>query len=83
MSEDFVWVRHSNAELIGREVLVEWFMSDEYPKSENNKIIYENNEIGVAHSFDTFTEGLNLQFSCIHNKRRQNQETGATKMPEK
>ena len=55
MSEDFVWVRYSNGELIGREVLAEWFMSDESPKSENNRIIYENNEIGVAHSFVTFT----------------------------
>jgi|TARA_B110000438_G_scaffold184339_1_gene176063 hypothetical protein len=32
-------------------------MSDESSKSENNRIIYENNEICVAHSFVTFTEG--------------------------
>lgn len=55
MSEDFVWARHSNGELIDSEVLAEWFMSDESPKSENNRIVYVNNEIGVSHIFVTFT----------------------------
>ena len=57
MSEDFVWIKHSTGEHIGREVLAKWFMSEEAPKSENNRIIYENEEIGVAHSFFTFTDG--------------------------
>ena len=52
MHEDFVWVKHSTGEEIGREVLSTWFMSDDAPKSENNRIIYENDEIGVAIVFN-------------------------------
>ena len=29
MSEDFVWVKHSTGEEIGRDVLAKWFMSDD------------------------------------------------------
>ena len=39
LSEDFVWVKHSTGEKIGRDVLGEWFMSDDAPKSEKNRII--------------------------------------------
>ena len=57
MSEDFVWVRYFTGEHIGFEVFIECFMSDRSPKLENNRIIYENNEISVAHSFVALTEG--------------------------
>ena len=84
MSEDFVWVKHSTGEHIGREVLSEWFMSDESPKSENNRIIYENDEIGVAHSFVTFTDGSKqavLVVYTIKDGKIIRSETGATNMP--
>ena len=32
-------------------------MSDDAPTSEKNRIIYENDEIGVPHSFVTFAYG--------------------------
>ena len=86
MSEDFVWVKHSTGEHIGREVLAEWFMSDESPKSENNRIIYENDEIGVAHSFVTFSDGSKqavLVIYTIKDGRITRSETGATNMPVK
>ena len=84
MSEDFVWIKHSTGEQIGREVLAKWFMSEEAPKSENNRIIYENEEIGVAHSFVTFTDGSKqavLVVYTIKNGRIVRSETGATNMP--
>ncbi len=83
MSEDFVWVKHSTGEHIGREDLADWFMSDESPKSENNRIIYENEEIGVAHSFVSFTDGSKqavLVVYTIKNGRIIRSETGATNM---
>ena len=46
MSEDFIWVKHSTGEHIGREVLSKWFMSDESPKSENNRIIMRMMKLG-------------------------------------
>ena len=81
MSEDFIWVKHSTGEEIGREVLSKWFMNDESPKSENNRIIYENDEIGVAHSFITFTDGSKqavLIVYTIKDGKIIRSETGAT-----
>ena len=84
MSEDFVWVKHSTGEEIGRDVLATWFMSDDAPKSENNRIIYENDQIGVAHSFVTFTDGSKqavLVVYVIKDGKIIRSETGATNMP--
>ena len=84
MSEDFVWIKHSTGEQIGREVLAKWFMSEEAPKSENNRIIYEYEEIGVALSFVTFTD-VSMQavlvVYSIKNGKIIRSETGATNMP--
>ena len=84
MSEDFVWVKHSTGEQIGRDTLAEWFMSDDAPSSANNRIIYENDEIGVAHSFVTFKDGSKqavLVVYTIKNGRIIRSETGATNIP--
>ncbi len=84
MSEDFVWVKHSTGEEISRDVLAEWFMSDDAPKSEKNRIIYENDEIGVAHSFVTFTDGSKQAVLVVYNIKDGQivrSETGATNMP--
>ena len=40
MHEDFVWVKHSTGEEIGRDVLSTWFMSEDAPKTEKQRIIY-------------------------------------------
>ena len=49
VSEDYVWVKHSTGEEIPRDELSKWLISPDAPKSENTRIIYENDEIGVAH----------------------------------
>ena len=84
MSEDFIWVKHSTGEHIGRDVLGEWFMSEEAPTSEKNRIIYENDEIGVAHSFVNFKDGSQqavLIVYTIKDGKIIRSETGATNMP--
>ena len=84
MSEDFVWVKHSTGEEIGRDVLATWFMSDDAPKSENNRIIYENDEIGVAHSFVPFKDGSRQAVMVVYTIKDGKiirSETGATDMP--
>ena len=84
MHEDFVWVKHSTGEEIRREILSTWFMSDDAPKSENNRIIYENDEIGVAHSFVTFKDGSRQAVMVVYtikDGRIIRSETGATDMP--
>ena len=84
ISEDFVWIKHSTGEEIGRDVLSKWFMSNYAPISENNRIIYENDQIGVAHSFVTFTDGSKqsvLVVYTIKGGKIIRSETGATNMP--
>ena len=83
MSEDFVWVKHSTGEEIGRDVLATWFMSDDAPTSENNRIIYENDEIGVANSFVTFKDGSRQAVMVVYTIKDGKiirSETGATDM---
>jgi len=84
LSEDYVWVKHSTGEEIGRDVLGEWFISDDAPKSEKNRIIYENDEIGVAHSFVTFKDGSKQAVLIVYTIRDGKiirSETGATNIP--
>jgi len=57
LSEDYVWVQHSTGKHIPREELNKFFMSDEAPKTESQRIIYENDEIGVGHFFVSFKDG--------------------------
>ena len=81
LSEDFYWVKHSTGEHISRDELSKWFMSQEAPKTEKFRIIYENDEIGVAHSFVTFTDGSRQAVMAVYiikNGKIIRSETGAT-----
>ena len=81
LSEDFVWVKHSTGEEIPRSELSKWFMSEDAPKTEKQRIIYENDEIGVSHSFVTFADGSRqavLVVYIIKDGKIIRSETGAT-----
>ena len=83
LSEDYVWVQHSTGKHIPREELNKFFMSDEAPKTESQRIIYENNEIGVAHFFVTFKDGSRqavLAVYIIKEGKIIRSETGATNL---
>ena len=49
LSEDYYWLRHSTGEKVPRDELSKWLISPDAPKTESSRIIYENDEIGVAH----------------------------------
>ena len=81
LSEDYVWVQHSTGKHIPREELNKFFMSDDAPKTENQRIIYENDEIGAAHFFVTFKDGSRqavLAVYIIKDGKIIRSETGAT-----
>ena len=81
LSKDYVWVQHSTGKHIPREELSKWFMSNDAPKTENQRIIYENDEIGVAHSFVSFKDGSRqavLAVYIIKDGKIIRSETGAT-----
>ena len=86
LSEDYVWVQHSTGKHIPRDELSTWFMSNEAPKTDSQRIIYENNEIGVAHYFISFKDGSRqavLVVYIIKDGKIIRSETGATNMPKK
>ena len=83
LSEDYVWVQHSTGKHIPREELGKWFMSSDAPRTDKQRIIYENDEIGVAHSFVTFKDGSRqavLAVYIIKDGKIIRSETGATKI---
>ncbi len=84
VSEDYVWVKHSTGEEIPRDELSKWLISPDSPKTESCRIIYENNEIGVAHYFISFKDGSRqavLVVYIIKDGKIIRSETGATNMP--
>jgi hypothetical protein len=86
VSEDYVWVKHSTGEEIPRDELSKWLISPDAPKTESCRIIYENNEIGVAHYFISFKDGSRqavLVVYIIKDGKIIRSETGATNMPKK
>ena len=86
VSEDYVWVKHSTGEEIPRDELSKWLISPDAPKSENTRIIYENDEIGVAHFFVSFKDGSRqavLVVYIIKDGKIIRSETGATNITKK
>jgi len=86
VSEDYVWVKHSTGEEIPRDELSKWLISPDAPKSENARIIYENDEIGVAHYFVSFKDGSRqavLVVYTIKDGKIIRSETGATNIAKK
>ena len=86
VSEDYVWVKHSTGEEIPRDELSKWLISPDAPKSENARIIYENDEIGVAHYFVSFKDSSRqavLVVYTIKDGKIIRSETGATNITKK
>ena len=86
VSEDYVWVKHSTGEEIPRDELSKWLISPDAPKSENARIIYENDEIGVAHYFVSFKDGSRQAVLVVYNIKDGKiirSETGATNITKK
>ena len=81
LSEDYVWVQHSTGKHIPREELNKFFMRDEAPKTESQRIIYENDETGAGHFFVSFKDGSRqavLAVYIIKDGKIIRSETGAT-----
>ena len=76
--------QYSTGKHIPRDEVNKFIMSEEGPKTENQRIIYENDEIGVAHFFVSFKDGSKqavLAVYIIKDGKIIRSETGATNMP--
>ena len=83
LHDDYKFTMHASGNVLSKDDVIKWAMSDDISK-EKVRIIYENDEIGVEHSFVTFKDG-NTQAVMAVFKYQDGKiislETGATNMP--
>ena len=83
LHDDFKFTMHASGNVLTKEDVIKWAMSDDINR-EKVRIIYENDEIGVEHSFVTFKDG-NTQAVMAVFKYQDGKiislETGATNIP--
>ena len=83
LHEDYQFTMHASGNVLSKQDVIKWALSDDINR-DNVRIVYENDEIGVEHSFVTFSDG-NIQAVMAVFKFKDGKiislETGATNMP--
>ena len=83
LHDDFKFTMHASGNVLSKDDVVKWGMSSDINR-EKVRVIYENDDIGVEHSFVTFEDG-NTQAVMAVFKYQDGKiislETGATNMP--
>ena len=83
LHDDYKFTMHSSGNVLTKSDVIAWAMSDDINR-DKVRVIYENDEIGVEHSFVTFKDG-NIQAVMAVLKYKDGKviefETGATNMP--
>ena len=83
LHDDYKFTMHSSGKVLTKSEVIAWAMSDDINR-EKIRVIYENDEIGVEHSFVTFKDG-NVQAVMAVLRYKDGKvieiETGATNMP--
>ena len=82
LHDEFVFNPHVGGMTMGKADLLGFAGSDNTPTSENNRILFENDEVGVAHSIihfanDSDSEAV-LSFLRFKDGKIVSMETGAT-----
>ncbi|MDA1283360.1 MAG: nuclear transport factor 2 family protein [Proteobacteria bacterium] len=83
LHDDYKFTMHSSGKILTKSDVIAWAMSDDINR-EKVRVIYENDDIGIEHSFVTFNDG-NKQAVMAVIKYKDGQviefETGATVIP--
>ena len=83
LHDDYKFTMHASGNVLSKQDVISWAMSDDINR-EKVRIIYENDDIGIEHSFVTFNDG-NTQAVMAVFKFKDGKilslETGATNMP--
>jgi hypothetical protein len=83
LHDDFKFTMHSSGNMLSKSDVIGWAMSDDITE-EKVRILYENDEIGVRHSFVTFKDGNTqavMGIFMFKDGKIASMETGATNMP--
>ena len=83
LHDDHKFTMYASSNVLSKWDVIKWALSDDINR-DKVRIVYENDEIGVEHSFVTFSDG-NIQAVMAVFKFKDGQiislETGATNMP--
>ena len=83
LHDDFKFKMHKSGNTIGKAEVIKWAMSGDINQNKD-RVVYENDEIGVHHSMVTFNDG-NVEAVMAVYKYKDGKiislETGATPMP--
>ena len=84
LHDDFEFTLHSAGKILSKQNVIDWVASDDIVTS-NNRILYENYEVGVNHVVVTFKSDGNVQgvlaFLRFKDGKIWRQETGASNLP--
>ena len=84
MHDDYEFTLHSAGKILYKQDVLDWVAMDDIVAT-NNRILYENDKIGVNHAVVTFKSDGNVQgvlaFFRFKNGKIFRQETGASNLP--
>ena len=80
--DDYKFTMHASGNILGKADVIKWAMSGDINK-DKVRVIFENDEIGVEHSFVTFNDGNKEAVMAVYKYKDGkvvSLETGATKI---
>ena len=84
LHDDFKFTMHKSGNSLSKNDVIKQAMSGDI-NQEKDRVIYENNEVGVHHSFVTFNDGNKEAVMAVYKYKDGkiiSLETGATKLIE-
>ena len=81
--DDFKFTMQSSGNVLSKSDVISWALSDDI-NDDKSRIVYENDEIGIYHSFVTFKDGNTQAVMAVYKYKDGkiiSLETGATNMP--
>ncbi|MBS56827.1 MAG: hypothetical protein CMP16_03015 [Rickettsiales bacterium] len=83
LHDDYKFTMHASGNVLTKQDVIKWALSDDINR-DKVRIIYENDEIGIEHSFVTFSDGNTQAVMAVfkfQDGKIISLETGATNMP--
>ena len=83
LHDDFKFIMHKSGNVLSKGDVIKWAMSGVI-NQDKVRVVYENDEVGVHHSFVTFDDGNVEAVMAVYkydNGKIISLETGATPMP--
>ena len=83
LHDDYKFTMHASGNVLSKADVIKWAMSGDI-KRDKIRILFENDEIGVEHSFVSFDDGNTEAVMAVfkfQDGKMISLETGATKIP--